>query len=189
MMDISIILVSNKPKELARVIDQFNRQSFDGFTVELVVVQCLNETNRFQFVSITYPQMAKIRQMVAPYNNYYDNAAAARDFGFKESCGNYIIFWDDDNLYFPHYLTTLFSAVYGRDMAVARVYHSEYVIGDQITPGRIDTMCVCVRRAIAEETQWYDGGGGYNDYRWLRRCSEKQDIDINFVPTIVGKHL
>jgi hypothetical protein len=189
MMDLSVILISNKPKELARAVEYFREQTYRGIAVEFVVVQCLDKGNRSGFTQIGYPPLAKIRQIDPPHNNYFDNAAAARDFGLKESCGQYVVFWDDDNIYFSHYLATLFTAAYGHDMAVARIHHSEHIIGDQIAPGRIDTMCVCVKRELAEKFQWYDGGGGYNDYRWIRHCSESSEVDINFVPVIVGKHL
>ncbi len=188
-MDLSVILISNKPKELTRAIDSFRKQSYEGISVELVVVQCVNETNKTGFTAIRYPPTTKLRRMTAPHGNYFDNAAAARDFGLKESCGQYVVFWDDDNLYSAHYLATMFSATQGRDMTIARVHHSEHVIGDQISPGRVDTMCVCLKRELAEEFPWYDGGGGYNDYRWVRRCAEKPGISMQFIPMIVGKHL
>ena len=73
-------------------------------------------------------------------------------------------------------------------MGVARCRHTEYVIGDTLDLGNIDTMCICVRRDLAIKTRWYDGQGGNNDARYIKRLNELTD-DFNFNRMIIGVHL
>jgi glycosyltransferase involved in cell wall biosynthesis len=185
-MSLSVVLISNKPSMLAIAVDYYNRQSIEGVPIELIIVQTGREFQHFN--SLKYPMAAKIFRTLPQFDNYYDNAAFARDHGFAEATGDYITFWDDDNIYFPHCLATLYGVSAGNDMGIARVYHTEHIIGDSLEAGRIDTMCVCVKSSIARNHQWYDAGGGFNDFRWINKIANDCD-STRFSPVIIGRHL
>ncbi len=80
----------------------------------------------------------------------------ARDLGIREARGQYLVFWDDDNLYEPHALATLFAAACEADIGVVQTrYRCRTRAGEitiprqwsgQFVAGDVDTMCVCVRR-------------------------------------------
>jgi glycosyltransferase involved in cell wall biosynthesis len=184
MIDLSIIVASNRPHTLSHVMRYIHTQSADGIDYETVVVQ---EADNFdEFVNISYGLKTRIFRQ-APH---HDCGAAAKDRGLAEAQGKYVVFWDDDNIYYPHAITALFSAATGHDLAISKIRRKGTVIpmGKMIRAGDIDTMCLCARRELAAKIKWADGGGRYSDFRWvgrLARICEK----VNYSPVIIGEHL
>lgn len=125
--------------------------------------------------------------------------AFAKDMGVREARGEYVCFWDDDNWYEPHALTTLFAAVQGADIGVARVrHHLRKALGQVMIPrswngtpraGDIDTMCVIVRTELARKELWGDADNSPGtDIRWLRKLQAHEPV-IRYVPVTIGDHL
>lgn len=184
-MDLSIIIPSNRPKTLAHVLRHLDKQSADGLLYETIIVQESDE-GFDAFTALTYgPRTRIIRKEIG-----HDCGAAARDKGFKESCGNYVVFWDDDNIYYPHAVATMFSITNGFDIGVARIRHRGTVIptSKAFRAGDVDSMCFCLRREIAAKVKWADNGGRYNDFRWISKAAGLSER-VNYSPIIIGEHL
>lgn len=124
--------------------------------------------------------------------------AAAKDVAIKHVSGEYVCFWDDDNVYYDNCLLSLYNAAQGHDIGVVQVTvnNGEESVAKTIIPrvyngrfvsGRIDTMCFCVRSELAKRHRWIDGCPNRdNDFRYIDRIS-KETQDINFVPGTVGE--
>lgn len=184
MKDLSVIIAASRPQSLAHVLGYVARQSCDGLDYEVVLVQ---EADDFtQFTTLRYsPRFRIFRQPPS-----MDAGATAHDRGIIESRGKYVVFWDDDNIYYPHALSTLYSTALGHDIGIARVRHQGLVIpsGPQLKAGDIDTMCFCVRKELAARVSWVDHGGRYSDFRWIGKLAGLTD-KVNRSPLIVGEHL
>lgn len=184
MKDLSIVVPSNRPQTLAHVLGYINTQEATGIDFEIVLIQ---EADDFTpFTHLRYgPNFSIIRQ--APQ---HDNGASARDRGTIEAKGKYLVFWDDDNIYYPHAAASLFCTAVGHDVGIVRVRHQGLVIpsGPRIKAGDIDSMCFCVKKELAVRVKWADGQGRYNDFRWLTRllCLTEH---VNRSPVIIGEHL
>jgi len=185
LMDLSIIIPSNRPKILAHTLNYLDKQSSDGIIYEIIIVQESDEGFE-QFSTLTY----NFRTRVIRKRIGHDCGASARDEGFKNSEGNYVVFWDDDNIYYPHAMITMFSIANGFDVGIARIRHHGTIIptSKAIRAGDIDSMCFCVKREIAAKVKWSDDGGRYNDYRWINKAVGFAN-KINFSPIIIGEHL
>lgn len=184
MLDLSIIIASQRPACLAQILHQLKHQSTAGITYEILIVQ---EADNFDgFLACSYsPRCHIFRQ--TPHGDY---GAAAHDRGVLEAKGDYVVFWDDDNLYYQHALVAVFATARKHDIGVVRVRHRGLVIPTQqgFKAGDIDSMCFCVRRQLASTAKWADGGGRYSDYRWISKVA-RVATTINFSPIIIGEHL
>lgn len=184
MKDLSIIVASSRPQTLAHVLGYIHRQEMEGIDYEVLVIQEADDFVPFQ--NYRYgPKFTILRQR---YHN--DFGAAAHDRGLLESKGQYVVFWDDDNIYYPHAATSLFCTATGHDIGIVRVRHQGLVIpsGPHVRAGDIDTMCFCVRREFAIRVKWADAGGRYSDFRWITRLLGLTER-VNRSPVIVGEHL
>ena len=107
--------------------------------------------------------------------------------------GKYLVYFDDDNVYYPHALATLHAAVHGHDVGIALIEHWKgdpprpRLIGDRIDFGRIDTACFCVRRKLAASWVTLPGNPHGADYRWIKKVSKRRDV--NYVPIVIASHL
>jgi glycosyltransferase involved in cell wall biosynthesis len=183
-VDLSIVVASNRPASLTHAMRYIHAQSLDGLDYETVVVQ---ESDNFdEFTTVNYGLRTRIFRQ-APH---HDCGAAAKDRGLAEARGRYVVFWDDDNIYYPHAAVALFSAAQGSDLAIARIINKGTTIptGRMIRAGDIDTMCLCARRELALKVKWADGGGRYSDFRWVSRLAGLCE-KVNYSPVIVGEHL
>lgn len=185
-MHLSIIIPSSRPTTLAHVVRDLNEQSADGLDYEIVIVQ-ESDDGFDKFTHITYsPRFKILRQRI-----HHDCGATARDIGFNESSGKYVAFWDDDNIYYKHAATTIYSVAYGHPFGVTRVKHRGLVIPTfkGLKPGDVDSMCFCVQRELAAQVKWADHGGRYNDFRWITKIASITNQLPNFSPVIVGEHV
>ncbi len=125
--------------------------------------------------------------------------AYAKDLGIRAANGDYVCFWDDDNLYEPHALATLYTVAHEADIGIVRVQHRLRTRPDLVTvprrwgghflAGDVDTMCVCVKKTLAIQESWGDGQPPPGtDYRWLQKLEASRPT-IRYVPTIIGYHL
>lgn len=193
-MQLSVITATHqRPALLAHVLQQFHSQSLAGIRCEhLVVSDGPDPVAKF---------LAKrwgARYFETPARNGHAGAFA-KDAGIAEAKGDYVCFWDDDNLYAPHAAATLFTAARGFEIGVVRVGHrlrkKPMIVtiprrwNGQFTAGDIDTMCVCVQRELASKERW--GDECYRpgtDFRWLEKLVRHQP-KIHYVPIVIGIHL
>lgn len=185
--DISVIIATSRPSNLTRTIDYIERQSISGISFEVVIVQESNGDHRKFNIDTKLPINDIIVERQRTHNDY---GAAAHDTGILNSRGDYVVFWDDDNIYYPHALVAQYSVASGFDIGVVRTMHQNVPIpsSNNITAGDVDTMCACVRRELAIKEKWTSGGGRYSDYRWLSKLL-KHSPTINYSKVIIGHHL
>lgn len=185
MLDLSIITPSVRPHSLAHFLNYLQRQSSDGFDHECLVVQ-ESDDGFHQFESLRLGLKCRVlRQKV-----HNDCGAFARDQAILEAKGQYVAFWDDDNIYYPHAMASVLLAATNHDVGIVRVRYRDRVIpaGAVVVAGEIDTMCLCVRRDLASRVKWADDGGRYSDFRWISRVA-KLTTSINYSKVIIGEHL
>lgn len=184
MRDLSIIVTTTDNKNLHRVLNYIEKQSVLGIDYEVVIVQ---ESDNLLTIDTKIPvnKMTITRQ-----DKHNDYGATAKDVGISISNGEYVVFWDDDNLYYDHAIVSLYSTAQNFDIGVVKVEHNGAVIptSKSIAPGLIDTMCVCVKKELAALGRWNDGGGRYSDYRWLIKIANHSK-SINYSKVIIGRHL
>lgn len=180
--DISVVLPTTNPKYYAIAMDALDRQS-TNFKVEIVVVQ---EAYDFApFYHVWAPSIKLIRQ-----EPHYDCGAAAKDAGVAAATGKYIVFWDDDNLYYEGALQSTYEEIQNGDLIIMKVRHlgRQIPMSKNIIPGEIDTMCICAKSDLAKSTLWADGQGRYSDYRWVSKLAQKADL-ICYSDVVIGEHL
>lgn len=182
-----------RPKHLSLCLEQYRRQSLGNLRVEHIIVadgpdpqaRFLAESAGAQFIAL--PQ---------PAGQW---GAVAKDAGLAAARGEYVCFWDDDNLYEPHALATLFTAACGVDIGIVRIRALKRGRpGRVLLPrrwdgtlryGDIDTMNACVRRELAGTERRADGDPrSGEDYRWLARL-QARGATLRYVPIVIGEHL
>lgn len=185
MLDLSIITPSVRPTSLSHYLEYIRRQSISGINFELIIIQ-ESDAGFDEFTKLSYPSFARIiRQKV-----HHDCGAAARDAAVIGAMGQYIAFWDDDNIYYQHALVSVFLNAINHDVGISRVKHQDRVIpiGAGIVAGGIDTMCLCVKKEVAAKIKWVDNGGRYSDFRWISKIA-RITSSINYSKVIIGEHL
>jgi glycosyltransferase involved in cell wall biosynthesis len=184
MIDVSIIIPSTRPKSLPIVLDAISRQKHAP-KYEIIIVLEAEDHSIFQ--SVWFPPAAKIIQQ--PLHN--DFGAAAKDAGIKIASGHYVVFWDDDNLYYDYALLSQHISADKYDIGIVRAFvNGEYLprSNNEIALGNIDTMCLCVKTSLAKTKLWADGCGRGSDYRWYARLMT-ENPRINYSKQIIGIHL
>lgn len=178
---ISLIIPSSRPKSLAHAIEQVKLQSI-SFPFEIIIIQ---EGDK-DFGCIEYPFNCHIIKQ----SQHFDNGANARDVGIRNANYPYVAFWDDDNIYYQHALSTLVAVSYGFDIGIVQTRHLHLKIPVKFPAeaGDIDTMCFAIRTEIAQKVKWEDKNGRYNDYRYIMKIL-KLTRHFNFVPIVIGRHL
>lgn len=185
--DVSIIVATAHPKNLIRIIDYIERQSVSGISFEVVIIEESSGDHR----DFNFTTKLQINDVIIEQQNLNgDYGAAAHDLGILRSRGDYVVFWDDDNVYYQHALIAQYSTANGFDIGIVRTEHENLVIpsSNKIVAGDIDTMCLCVKRELAIKESWATGGGRYSDYRWISKLL-KYDPAINYSKVVIGHHL
>jgi glycosyltransferase involved in cell wall biosynthesis len=157
-------------------------QSISGIKIEHIIIQ---EAKDFEDFYTSDSINCVIKRQSA--NNDY--GAAAKDEGLKLAKGEYSCFFDDDNIYYPHALSTLYSTVLNHDIGICKVRYKDRVIpsANKIECCDIDTMCFIVRTRLAKQVEWA-GGGRFSDYRFINNV-KNLTCDIVYNEIIIGEHL
>lgn len=193
---IDLTVITNtwqRPKHLACLLRQLRTQSLGNLRIEHLVVSDGPDVTSAALVEPTLSRFLSLPEHRGCFG------VAAKDFGIEQAGGEYVCFWDDDNIYEPHALTTAYAAAFGFDIGIVRtehwsVTHRRYLTlprewTGQVRPGDIDTMCLCVRTQLARRVPWdREPRKRGMDHRWLSRLMEHQPR-VNYVPLVVGRHL
>lgn len=194
--DLTVITATyQRPAQLANCLAQFQQQSVGTLRCQHLVIsdgvdrQARALSREFGTTFIERPE---------PGGQW---GSLARDVGIHEAQGQFVCFWDDDNLYEPHALATLFAAGVDADVGVVQTRYRCRIRPGQVTiprqwtgsfrKGDIDTMCVCVRRELALQELWEQQpppSQPTTDWHWLQRLEQHQPR-IRFVPIVIGWHL
>lgn len=182
--ELSIIIATCRPKWLVNCLHQLQQQ-VETPDLEVLVIA---EGDGFGSVEKRFPQ----------YRYFFKDiegkaGAFAKDYGITQAVGNYVCFWDDDNLYEPNAIRILYDAVNGVDIGIARArimgLNWKTIPDDQeIRFANLDTMCLCVRRSLALKERWSDHEGKGTDYFWVKKLLN-HNPKIRFVDAVVGDHL
>ena len=196
MLDITVITATyQRPAQLALCLSQFRQQSVGNLSCEqLVVSDGVDPHAR----ALCERFGARYLERAEPGGQW---GSLARDLGIREARGRYVVFWDDDNLYEPHALATLFAAACDSEIGIVQTRYrcrsraGEITIPrkwtDKFVAGDIDTMCVCVRRELAAQETWERQPAPQKpttDWDWLSRLMQLQPT-VRFVPVVIGWHL
>jgi len=194
--DLTVITATcRRPVQLASCLAQFQKQSLGELRCEhLIVSDGVDPEARW----LAGEFGARYVERSEPGGQW---GSLARDLGIREARGQYVCFWDDDNLYEPHALATLFTAACGYDIGVVQTrYRCRTRLGQLTIPrrwdgtfraGDVDTMCICVRRDLAIREVWEQQPPPFRpttDWHWLNRI-ERFRPQVRFVPMVIGRHL
>jgi GT2 family glycosyltransferase len=191
-VDLTVITATwHRPQLLVLCLAQFAQQSVGNLRCEHVVVSDGRDDRARRFA-----ENAGARYIERPQTGGVWGAFAKND-GIAAAAGDYLCFWDDDNLYYPHALATLYGAAVGFDIGVVQTLHRD-PHGERpipswsgtFEPGNIDSMCFCVRREIARSQAWgvfHEVHRG-DDHRWISRLHQS-GARVRFVPIVIGEHI
>lgn len=185
--DLSVIMVSSRPKWLANCLAQFDRQSYGDLAVERIVVAEGDDPD-FGSVCDKYKVKGCVSKSAEGLAGAY-----GKDIGIRHARGDYVCFWDDDNVYHDHALATLYAAASGFDVGIVRCGIMAFGFRQvptehEIRFADIDTMCLCVRRDLALRAKWSDHKAPGTDFMWLSKLQEF-DPTVRFVDINIGEHL
>lgn len=195
-MDLTVITATcRRHAQLASCLSQFRNQSLGDLRCEhLVVSDGIDPEARW----LADEFGARYVERPEPGGQW---GSLARDLGIREARGQYVCFWDDDNLYHPHAIATLYATAFGDDIGVVQTHYRCRTRLGQITiprrwsgtfqPGDVDTMCVCLRRNLAARETWEQQPPPRRpttDWHWLHRL-ERYQPTIRFVPQVIGRHV
>lgn len=181
--DLSVVIASYRESELSKtlaILDE-QRQGLQ-LDIELIVV--------FEGVS---PSLTIRPDSLAVKNIEGNYGAAAKDLGLNICRGEYVVFCDDDNIYYDNFLESCYESAYGYDIGLVQCYHhtgNSIVLIPECMPtqlGHIDTMCMCVRADFARLVKWNAYQGKGTDWRWYQELL-KYKPRCRLLPIVVGEH-
>jgi len=128
-----------------------------------------------------------------------DYGNTVRSEMMKQANGDYILFFDDDNIILPNYLERMLSAIESdkADFSVCQIMHfgplNEKVLGkppivltgDQVKLYHIDPLQVLVKREIMQKVGWDTKVGYLSDGVSLERLAPYKKVSVN---EVLGVH-
>jgi glycosyltransferase involved in cell wall biosynthesis len=185
-----VITTFNRPEKLRRAIDSVLNQTFKNF--EIIVV---NDGSSVSYADIE--SYVGSNESIRYFYKENEERSIARNFGVKESSGNFICFLDDDDYYLPEHLATLHEKIQVHDFKDG-IYHTysqvldgenkvslpELVLYDAgmtisefyLTKGIITMNSTCASKKILEEFP-YDSALVYaEDHNQRLRAMSKYPV-------------
>ncbi|MBR9800673.1 glycosyltransferase [bacterium] len=184
--EISIITATYlRPKWLQMCCEQIKAQLTGGLSFEHVIVSDGSDPRACQIARSYGATFYAAKKRRGCYG------AACKDMGIRLAKGKYVVFFDDDNLYYPHALTTLFSAAQGVDIGICQTLHKGCAIPNlaksPFKHANIDSMCFCIERAFAHRSRWRAAKKS-TDWAYLRGLLEFEPT-YRVSPVVIGAHL
>jgi glycosyltransferase involved in cell wall biosynthesis len=193
--DITVITPTcNRASLLRKCIEQFRAQKLNGITAEHLII-----LDGSQPEVETMCRGLGVRYIVDRKHGCW--GGHARDVGIAQAGGEFLVFWDDDNLFYPRCLETLYHTAKDCDIGVCsaiirdrRKQRPDYIVpapswDKRFQMNQIDSMCVAVRTSLGQLEKWYDFKHRQHDWNWLHRLQTRHRPRINYRPTVVGIHL
>lgn len=199
-LDLTVIVATcNRPKQLFHCLYQIRNQLLCNLSLEVIVVDesdeqdCVNEVLYFGAMVTKY-----IRK---PRHGAF--GVFSKDVGIRAASGDYLCFWDDDNIYFADAAQTLFETARGYDIGVVTTVHRDNFKCTKFVAipryqdnifrhADIDTMCLCVRRSLALKHKWSACVESRlvhaNDFAWVNNLMLERP-SVNYTSKIIGYHL
>jgi glycosyltransferase involved in cell wall biosynthesis len=184
---LSVIVASSRPQWLANCLYQYQSQSLGGLRVELIVVVEGEERDFAPVLHLHKPDQVIYKRVQGFWGVF------AKDTGLKAARGDYVCFWDDDNIYYPHSLATLYAAALGSDIGIVRTgfmgtWFKEIPRKHTIEFGNIDTMCLCISRKLAVKVKWSDHLDKGTDFAYVQKLMEFGPM-VRWVDISIGEKL
>lgn len=205
--------MSNSPF-FSLIIPSYNRAHFISFSIESVLKQTYTD---FELIIVDDGSTDNTEEIVKSFNDtrihYYkkknEERGAARNYGTKKSRGQYLNFFDSDDLLYPHHLKTAFEFVKNKNNP--EVFHLGYEIKNDenkvqkkinnirgdiknilLNEGNI-LSCngVFLQRNIALQFNFNEDRGlsGSEDYElWLRLAARYKIHFSNTITSIIINH-
>ncbi|MCS0670398.1 glycosyltransferase family 2 protein [Cytobacillus firmus] len=131
-----IIPTYRRPLKLSRAIDSVLNQTYSDIEIIVVDDNNPNTDERIETEELMkkYSGEEKVKYVKHKYNK---NGSAARNTGFKNSTGNYIMFLDDDDEFLPSKVEVQVNCLEQRDSSWGACY-TKY---KRLRNGKIDTVC------------------------------------------------
>jgi len=185
-IDLTIITATwKRPKWLRNCCEQIQRQSIAGLNWEHVIVSDGPDEVAEKIASDYNARFTALPTHVG------DRGASCNNRGLELARGRYVVFFDDDNIYYPHALCALYSSAQEVEIGVCQTRHRDQMIPashqEPLRFGQVDTMCLCVNTEFARKELWPFRGGS-TDWGWLKRLM-KHDPRIRIIPIVIGEHL
>jgi len=205
-IDVSIITPTwRRTKDLWKLIESVNLQELGDLQAEHLIVPDGPDASA-QLVAQEVPDHPRIHRCFLSQSQHFGQyGAGCKDVGLREARGRFVLFWDDDNWFYPHALRHMHSLVADEKHAigVAQLRHNAYQFqpvpnlnrwredGERFTLGNIDTGCFILATETARSQQWYDQQGPGTDFRYFDRIVSNADTShsINISEQIIGVHL
>lgn len=174
-MKLSVIVATCRPHWLANCLQQYKVQSKGDLQTEIIVVSEGGNRDFFGPVIDAWPvDRWESVDTRSPYG------VASKDLGISLARGEYVCIWDDDNIYYPHALATLYATAKGHDIGIVGAGHQIYKFDripffHFIEKGQIDSMSFAVKRELAASEKWADWQEEpiTGDYQWISKLAKK----------------
>jgi len=203
--DITLITATwQRPKDLWRLLECVHLQELGTLQLEhLIVHDGPADRATRQVLNVFRSQRQISRRLLELPEQRGQFGAACKDAGLQIARGKAVAFWDDDNWFYPHAITTLWRLLEaGTSVGVAQVLHNirSYrplpdlqrwqADGESFRLGNLDTACFMLRTRLAQTGFWFDQAGRGSDYRYFQRViAPLPPTAIAFEPVVIGVHL
>ncbi|TWT61711.1 glycosyltransferase family 2 protein [Rubinisphaera italica] len=194
-----------RPKDLWRLFECLQLVDLTEMAVEHLVIHDGPNEKRLQAITKAFPQHPGIdRKYLCLEKHHGQFGAFCKDFGLITARGKYVVFWDDDNWFYPHALMHLIEIVgIEKRIGVCQLRHHAFryepipnaEIWEQANRTfsfkNIDTGCFIIETELARQGFWYDQQGPGSDHRYFKRVIQAAGgyDTLVFDQTIIGVHL
>ena len=185
-LDLTIITPTwNRPKWLRNCCQQIQQQSIAGLQWEHVIISDGPDESANKIAEEFQVRYAALPQHVG------DRGASCNNLGIQLAKGRYVVFFDDDNIYFPHAISALYASAQGVEIGVCQTRHRSRIIPPSPTEplrfGQVDSMCLCVDTQFGRREEWPFRRGA-TDWGWLERLFNHHPR-VRITPIIIGEQL
>ncbi len=178
---------------LISCIEQVKNQDVQDLCEHIVVSDGLDD----QVVKICKHYNIRYKCIDKEQNNGTSKGHKARDVGIEMANGEYIVLWDDDNIYYRTALSTFLKQVKDYDMIVCNINYrvrrqEQYLyytmpknwVGSFVKSD-IDTMNVMLKSNLAKKAKWTESDDYAGDFYWFKKL-EQLGASIGFSDVFVG---
>lgn len=183
----------NRHSWLISCIEQVKNQDTHILFEHIVVSDGVDE----QVVKICDYYKIRCACIEKEVNNGTSKGHKARDVGISMATGQFILLWDDDNIYYRNAISLFISEIKNYDILVCNIRYRvrrpyPHLYKDmpenwngQFVKSNIDTMNVMVKSQLAKTMHWTNSSDYAGDYYWLKSL-ENCGAKIGYCNEYVG---